>query len=86
MVIVLNDKKIEKKVSKTIDITVEMLDNENIPVEQIWSEGESLLTRIFSLLYIGDFTSYYLAILKKIDPSPIKKIENLKEKLQKDKC
>jgi glucose/mannose-6-phosphate isomerase len=83
MVIVLNDKEIEKKVSKTIDITIEMLNNENIPVEQIWSEGKSLLARIFSLLYIGDFTSYYLAIIKKIDPTPIKKIETLKEKLQK---
>jgi len=34
-----------------------------------------------SLVLFGDYVSYYLAILYKIDPSPVKAIDYLKEQL-----
>jgi glucose/mannose-6-phosphate isomerase len=36
-----------------------------------------------SLVMMGDFTSYYLAILYRVDPSPVKVISYLKDKLAK---
>lgn len=36
------------------------------------------------LVLFGDYFSYYLAILNKIDPSPVKAIDYLKEQLAKD--
>ncbi len=83
VIIILTDKEINKRILKTIDITISILKEENIQTELIYSKGESLLARIFSLLYLGDFTSYYLAIINKIDPTPINKIMVLKERLSK---
>jgi len=50
-------------------------------VTEVWSEGESRLARLFTLTYIGDFTSVYLATLYGIDPTPVKNIDFLKNKL-----
>jgi glucose/mannose-6-phosphate isomerase len=47
------------------------------------SEGGSLLSQMMSLVMYGDFTSYYLAILHGIDPSPVEVISYLKDRLAK---
>jgi glucose/mannose-6-phosphate isomerase len=52
-------------------------------VVNIYSEGNSLLTRMFSLIFLGDWISYYLAILNKVDPTPVKVIDYLKAELAK---
>ena len=36
---------------------------------------------MMSLVLFGDYTSYYLAILYRIDPSPVKANDYLKEQL-----
>jgi glucose/mannose-6-phosphate isomerase len=38
---------------------------------------------MMSLVLFGDFVSYYLAILYRIDPSPVEVINYLKERLAK---
>ena len=43
----------------------------------------SLLARIFSLVYIGDFISLYLAILNGADPTPVDNVTYLKNELAK---
>lgn len=48
---------------------------------EIWGEGKNLLARMFSLTYLGDYTSVYLAILYGIDPSPVQLITQLKNRL-----
>ena len=48
---------------------------------EIHSRGKSLLARMFSLIYLGDWTSYYLAIKKNVDPTPINNIDILKKRL-----
>lgn len=68
-----------------MDVTRDMLKKEGIEVLEIWSQGEDLLTRIFSLIYIGDFISYYLAILYEVDPTPVERITYLKNQLAKAK-
>ncbi|MEK9135578.1 MAG: SIS domain-containing protein [Bacteroidota bacterium] len=49
----------------------------------MWSEGTSLLARIFSLVYLGDWVSFYLALLHNVDPTPVKVIDYLKDELAK---
>jgi glucose/mannose-6-phosphate isomerase len=34
-----------------------------------------------SLIYLGDWVSYYLAILYQIDPSPVAAVDYLKKRL-----
>jgi len=45
--------------------------------------GETLLSRIFSLIQLGDFASFYLSILNGEDPTPVKVIDFLKDELAK---
>ena len=40
-------------------------------------------SRMFSTLWVGEFASVYLAILKGIDPTPVSVIENLKREMIK---
>ncbi len=40
-------------------------------------------SRIFSLIQLSDFVSFYLAILNKEDPTPVKVIDLLKNELAK---
>jgi glucose/mannose-6-phosphate isomerase len=54
-------------------------------VIEIHSQGKSLLSRIFSLIHLGDWTSYYLAINKSVDPTPVSNIDMLKKSLSEMK-
>ncbi len=47
----------------------------------MWSEGESLLSRMFYLIHFGDWVSLYLAILNREDPTPVRVIDYLKGEL-----
>ena len=46
---------------------------------EIRARGRSLLARLFSLIALGDWTSYELACLNKVNPLDISHIENLKK-------
>ncbi len=80
--VILRDKQDHPQVKKRIEISKEILEKEGVRVEEIWSQGKSLLARTFSLIYLGDFASYYLAILNGEDPTPVKRIDYLKKRLR----
>ena len=82
VVAILRDKGDHPQVKKRIEISKEILQKSAFGVEEIWSQGESLLARTFSLIYIGDYTSFYLAILNGEDPTPVKRIDYLKKRLK----
>jgi len=44
--------------------------------------GKTRLAKMFSLLYIGDLVSIYLAILRKVDPWPVETIAKIKQVLK----
>jgi glucose/mannose-6-phosphate isomerase len=80
-VVMLRDKQMHPRVVKRMDITGDILKKEDVNLIEIWSRGEDLLSRIFSLIYIGDFISFYLAILYGIDPTPVERVAYLKKRL-----
>ena len=82
MVLMLRDNQMHPRVAKRMDITEDILKKEDVTTVEIWSHGKDLLSRIFSLIYIGDFISYYLAILYGIDPTPVERVTYLKEQLK----
>lgn len=69
------------RVQKRYEITKEIIGDRVSGITEIWGEGNSSLSRMFTLTYLGDFTSTYLAILYGINPSPVKLITLLKNKL-----
>ncbi|MDD4953507.1 MAG: bifunctional phosphoglucose/phosphomannose isomerase, partial [Candidatus Omnitrophica bacterium] len=80
-VIMLCDKLMHSRVAKRIGITTELIRKEGVELIEVHSRGEGLLSRMFSLIYIGDFVSYYLALSYGIDPTPVERITYLKNKL-----
>ncbi len=61
--------------------TGELLSQSNIGYQVLDSEGADPLTQLMSLVLLGDWVSYYLAILNGIDPSPVPQIDLLKKRL-----
>jgi glucose/mannose-6-phosphate isomerase len=49
--------------------------------EEIWAEGETALSRLFSLIAIGDWVSIYVALARGVDPTPVDSIQRLKREL-----
>lgn len=80
-VVLLRDSQEMDRIAQRIEITKTLLQEQAAGITEVWSQGSSRLARMFSLLYMGDFTSYYLALLHGVDPSPVQMIDILKERL-----
>ena len=78
--IFIRDRHDHDRIKLRMDITKEIIST-RVEVEEIFTRGEGMLSRIFSGIYYGDFASYYLALANRIDPTPVSVIENLKKKL-----
>jgi glucose/mannose-6-phosphate isomerase len=84
VVVILRDKDDHPRIKTRIEIVKRILQGRKIEVIEAESHGENLLSRILSLIQLGDFTSFYLAILNKVNPTPVKVIDFLKSELAKE--
>ena len=82
-VVILRDARDHDRIKVRMDITKNIVEQYASRVIEVNSEGKSLLARMFSLIYLGDWVSYYLAILNGIDPTPVRVIDYLKGELSK---
>ena len=64
-----------------MDIVSKIITHEQIKVIEVSSEGADRLQRMMSLIQMGDYTSFYLAALNNVDPSPVEVIDYLKDSL-----
>lgn len=56
-----------------------ILEENEISYEVVDGMGDSMFTQVLSLILFGDFTSYYLAILNRADPTPVPVINYIKQ-------
>ncbi|HEX9917182.1 MAG TPA: bifunctional phosphoglucose/phosphomannose isomerase [candidate division Zixibacteria bacterium] len=84
VVIVLKDRDDHIRIKRRMEIVKGIIEKMGVEVIEKESAGEGLLSRIFSLIQLGDFTSFYLAILNQIDPFPVDIINFLKDELAKE--
>lgn len=70
------------EIKKRIEFTKEMIDKTSVGTFAVWTEGKSKLAKMSSVICVGDFTSVYLAVLRSVDPTPVKTISLLKERLK----
>ena len=80
--IYLRDRNDHPRIQKRMEITREIIEKTGAPVIEAWSEGRSRLARLFSLIFLGDLASVYLAVLSGVDPTPVHKIDLLKQRLE----
>ena len=58
------------------------LEYKKIEYQEIVSEKGNILTKIICMIYLLDYSSIYLAINRKVDPTPVKAIDFVKNKLK----
>jgi len=71
-----------EKTKERWEILKEFFEKKNIQYWEINSVAGNILSKIISLIYQFDYVSIYLAILNKIDPSPIEAIDFIKSRLK----
>ena len=62
-------------------IIKDYFEKNEITYNEIVSINGNILSKLINLIYILDYTSIYLAVKTKIDPSPVKSINFIKSKL-----
>ncbi|MBA7606047.1 hypothetical protein ES703_13185 [subsurface metagenome] len=82
-VVLLRSPSLHPRTQMRYQVTADILTESGIEFEFIEAQGESRLSQIMSAVILGDYVSYYLAILNQVDPSPVEVIDRLKERLGK---
>ncbi len=67
------------------EATAQLLAKAQIKHELVEASGTSTLAQVMSLILFGDYTSFYLAILNRIDPTPVDSIDFVKKYLAQER-
>jgi glucose/mannose-6-phosphate isomerase len=81
--ILIRDKAEPAEIRSRIETTKMLMQPVVSKTFEVWAQGKSALAKMLSTICIGDFASVYLAILRKIDPTPVKTIALLKEQMKR---
>lgn len=84
-VVMLRSPDMHPRTLKRYDITSDILTKTRIPYETFDADGSTPLCRMMSSILMGDYVSYYLAMLYEINPSPVEIIDYLKNALSSSK-
>jgi glucose/mannose-6-phosphate isomerase len=82
-VVLLRSPGFNERIKLRYEITAGLLKEAGVAHEYVDSQGVSALAQMMGLVSLGDWVSYYLALLYQVDPSPVKVIEYLKGRLAK---
>jgi glucose/mannose-6-phosphate isomerase len=78
--ILIKDEKDHPQIKRRMDVCKQIMER-YVDVIEVNVKGSSLLARVFYTISIGDYTSYYLAMRERVDPTPVEVIEWLKKQL-----
>lgn len=70
------------QIQKRMELTAQIIEKQGFAVHTIDIKGENIYNEIFNTTLFGFWLSYYLAINKNIDPTPVQIIEDFKKKLK----
>jgi len=65
-----------------LEILQSLLEKHGVEWEEAWAVGAGRLAQLLSLIHLGDFISVYLALLNGVDPTPVRPIAELKERMR----
>jgi glucose/mannose-6-phosphate isomerase len=77
----LEDDEQHPRVKERIELTADVVAAAGSPVQRVGSRGRTRTERVLSLVFLGDLLSLYLAVLNGVDPTPVARIEDLKQRL-----
>lgn len=65
------------------DVTAELLDRAGVHHKTLTFDGQSMLSEVLQMTMFTDYVSFYLALLNGADPSEVRSIDHLKDRLAK---
>ena len=65
------------------DVTAELLDRAGVPHKTLKFDGQNMLSEVLQMTMFTDYVSFYLALLNGADPSEVRSIDYLKDRLAK---
>jgi glucose/mannose-6-phosphate isomerase len=80
-VVMLDSRLLDERIRLRYPITGDLLKNSGVAYQIVTGSGESMLAQMLSLITLGDYVSYYLALLNRIDPYPLDEVDYLKRAL-----
>ncbi|MEM2686973.1 MAG: bifunctional phosphoglucose/phosphomannose isomerase [Thermoproteota archaeon] len=66
--------------AESVNQLVSTIEKEGVGLSIVKPLGETMLEEMLSAIILGDWVSYYLAILRGVDPTPVRLISELKSK------
>ncbi|MBK7229404.1 MAG: bifunctional phosphoglucose/phosphomannose isomerase [Ignavibacteriales bacterium] len=76
------DETYHPQIQKRLEILKDIFSKSGVEIITLKSNEENFKVRLLDLIYLGDWISYYLGVLRGFDPSEIDNIHTLKEKLK----
>lgn len=70
------------RIQKRFEVTGQLLRRKGLAHEAVEVKGESGLGEMLYAIHLGDYVSYYLALLNGVDPTPVTAIDFLKNALK----
>jgi glucose/mannose-6-phosphate isomerase len=81
LVVLLHSSLLHTRISISYRLTIEILAKAGVSYELVEAMGKSPLAQMMGLVLLGDYVSFYLAILNSVDPTPVASIDYLKSRL-----
>ena len=69
------------RIGDRIELTSELIAEHATSVIRAQTRGQGAVERVMSLVLLGDLVSLYLAVLRGVDPTPVRVIDQLKNRL-----
>ncbi len=79
--IFLENKDVDPRILRRIEISKEIIKKRGVEVVEVYADGKTRLEKVFSLVLLGDWMSYYLALLYKKDPTEIENVDYIRQKM-----
>jgi glucose/mannose-6-phosphate isomerase len=82
-VILIRDDNEPPEMRERIEVTKELMKQNGLKILEVSATGGGRIAKMLSVICMGDFASVYLAILKGVDPTPVRTIDLLKSRIEK---
>jgi glucose/mannose-6-phosphate isomerase len=80
--VLLRDQAEPAEIARRFTLLRELVEGVAGGASECWTRGRGRLARLLSLAYLGQWTSYYLAILHRVDPWTIPLLDELKRRMR----
>lgn len=69
------------RIQARVDILKEVLKRRGLSYVEAWAHGGTEIEELLSMVCLGDWVSVYMALMNRVDPTPVRPIEELKKRL-----